>query len=183
MVTRRTAIGAGVAFSAVTWAAGFGGRGQTAPSRREARSIDALLLDQNIEPPAHIAALLKAAKANLPVVEIDLDVAGLARLGRVLGASHTIAGIGSGATLFCLERISWDHGFRLAGRSQTRSDNPSGDVFEQDVAAFVSGIHPSAPSPSSLARDYRPSRADGTLHAWVLQKSANSQFRLAPREV
>jgi hypothetical protein len=182
MVTRRTAIGAGLAFGSVTLAAGFGACGAITPRRREARLIDALLIDQNIETPAHIAALLKAAKANLPVVEIDLDAAGLVKLGRVLGGSHTIAGISSGATLFCLERISWDHGFRLTAHSQTRSRNPSADAFEQDVAAFVSGIHSATSSPSPPGHDYRPSRADGLLHAWIMQKSS-PQFRPAPREV
>ncbi len=181
-VTRRAAIGAGLAFSSVTFA-GLRAYSAIAPHRREARVIDALLVDQNIEAPTHIAALLNAAKANLPVVQIDLDAAGLTRLRGVLGASQTLAGVSSGATLFCLERIAWDHGFRLTGRSQTRPNTPSGDGFEQDVAAFAGGIHSPASSPSPLARDYRPSRADETLHAWVLQTSATSPFRTGHREV
>jgi hypothetical protein len=163
--------------------AGLRAYGAIAPHRREARMIDALLVDQDIEPPAHIAALLKAARTHLPVVQIDLDAAGLIRLRSVLGESQTLAGVSSGATLFCLERICWDHGFRLTRRSQTHSHTPSGDAFEQDVAAFVGGIHLAASSPSPKARDYRPSRADETLHAWVLQTSATSPFRTGPREV
>ena len=54
----------------------------------------------------------------MPVVEVRLDAAGQAGLMRVLDKSHGIVGISSGATLFCLERIAWDHGFRLTGRSQ-----------------------------------------------------------------
>jgi hypothetical protein len=51
------------------------------------------------------------------------------------------------------------------------------------LAAFLSAAHPPTASPLPLARAYRPSRADGTLHAWVMQKSTRPQPGQAPREV
>jgi hypothetical protein len=98
-----------------------------------------------------------------------------------LEKSQAIAGISSGATLFCLERIAWDHGFRLTGRSQRCTSDP-GETCLQDLAAFLGGTHPAA-NPPSLARAYRPSRADGLLHAWVMRKSAGPQFRQDHRDV
>jgi hypothetical protein len=119
----------------------------------------------------------------LPVVAIQLDAAEQAGLRRVLDTSHAIVGISCGATLFCLERIAWDHGLRLTGRSQRCASNSGDDACRQDVAAFLSGAHPLAASPSLLTRVYRPSRADGLLHVWVMQKSASPQLRQGRREV
>jgi hypothetical protein len=177
MITRRTAVGAGLALTAVACTAGFGAYGPIARRRPEARAIDALLIDESIEISRPMAAFIKASRRMLPVVGIRLDAAALAGLRRVLDQSHAIAGISSGATLFCLERIAWDHGFRLTGRSEQCASALDGDARQQDVAAFLSGAYPSAASPSPFARAYRPSRADGMLHAWVMQKSANPQFR------
>jgi hypothetical protein len=182
MVTRRTAIGAGLAFASVACAAGFGAYGQTAPRRREARSIDALLIDEGIQMPRQMVAFIKAGRRAIPVVGIQLDAAGQAGIMRVLNESQAIAGISSGATLFCLERIAWDHGFRLTERIQRFANDLGDDADPRDVAAFLSGAHPSAASSSPLARDYRPSRADGVLHAWTMQKSG-PQFRQGRREV
>jgi hypothetical protein len=96
--------------------------------------------------------------------------------------SFAIVGISSGATLFCLERIGWDHGFRLTGRSRRCAGDPGGDACREDVAAFLSGVHPPAASTSLLARAYQPSRADGMLHTWIMQKSASPQFRQGRRD-
>lgn len=122
--------------------------------------------------PRQMAAFIKASSRTLPVVGIQLDAAAHAGLMRVLDKSQAIVGISSGATLFCVERIAWDHGFRLTERSQQCADDLTDDAFRRDVAAFLSRSHAPAASPSPLARAYRPSRADGTLHAWVMQKSA-----------
>jgi hypothetical protein len=182
MVTRRTAIGAGLALASVAWAAGFDAYGATAPRPRGARSIDALLIDDSIEAPRQMARLIDASRREIPVVAIQLDAAGQAVMTRVLDESRAVAGISSGATLFCLERIAWDHGFRLTERSQRFASDLSGDADRQDMAAFLSGMQLPAGSPSPLARDYRPSRADGVLHAWTMQKSG-PQFRQGRREV
>jgi hypothetical protein len=182
MMTRRVVLGAGVAIASVACTAGFGGYG-AARRRRDARSIDALLIDESIEMPRQTTAFIEASRRKLPVVGIQLDAAARARLMRVLDKSHSIVGISSGATLFCLERIAWDHGLRLAGRSQRSVGDAADDACQQDVAAFLSGVHPAAASPMPLTRAYRPSRADGTLHVWVMQKSTRPQLRQGPREV
>ena len=170
MVTRRVVLGAGMAFTSLGCAAGFGVYAQTAQRRGDAQAIDALLVDESIEMPRDIAAFIAAGTWKVPIVGIQLDAAAYARLMRILDESRTVAGISSGATLFCLERIAWDHGFRLTGRTQQCASDPSQEA-RQDVAAFLGGAHPAA-SPSILTRAYRPSRADGMLHAWVMQKSA-----------
>ncbi|MDB6012477.1 MAG: hypothetical protein JWL65_4727 [Gammaproteobacteria bacterium] len=182
MITRRTAVGAGLTFAAVACTAAVGAYGATTRRRREAGSIDALLIDETIEIPRQMAAFIEA-RQTLPVVGIQLDAAAHAGLRRVLNKSHAIVGISSGATLFCLERIAWDHGFRLTGRRQRCASDPDDDAFRQDVAAFLSGAQPAAASPSPRASAYRPSRADGMLHAWVMQKSASPQLRQGRRDV
>jgi hypothetical protein len=183
MVTRRTVLGAGLAFASVAFTAGFGAYGPTARPRPEVRSIDVLLIDESIEMPRQMAAFIKASGRALPVVGIQLEAAAQAGLRRVLDKSHAVVGISSGATLFCLERIAWDHGFRLTGRTQRCASDPGDEACRQDVAAYLSGAHPPAASSSLLARAYRPSRADGMLHAWVMQKSASPQLRQGRRDV
>lgn len=182
MVTRRTAVGAGLAFASLACTAGFDAYG--APVRRSAdsRSIDALFIDETIEIPRQLAALIKADKGAAAVVEIRLDAAAQAGLARLLDMSQAIAGVSSGAALFCLERIGWDHGFRLTGRSEWCAGHPGDDARRRDVAAFLCGAHLPAVSSSPSTRAYRPSRADGTLHAWVMQKSASPRLGQGRRE-
>ena len=182
MVTRRTAVGAGLAFASVACTVSFGAYGATARRPRETRSIDALFIDETIEIPRQMAALIKAGRRVSPVVGIRLDAAAQAGLARVLDNSHAIAGVSSGATLFCLERIAWDYGFRLTARSQWRASDVRSAACRQGVATFLSGAHPPAASPSPLVRAYRPSRADGTLHAWVMQKSSRPDLGQDRRE-
>jgi hypothetical protein len=133
--------------------------------------IDALLIDETIELPGPMAAFIGASRRTLPVVGVRLDAAAHAGLKRVLNGSHAIVGVSSGATLFCLERIGWDHGFRLTGRSERSTSAPGCDALRRDVAALLGGA---ARLPATIlspaARAYRPSRVDGTLHAWVMHK-------------
>lgn len=172
MITRRTALGAGLAFASMACAAGFGAYGPTARRGREARSIDALLIDESLEMPRQTAAFIKASRRTLPVFGIHLDAAAQTPLARVLTESHAIVGVSSGATLFCLERIAWDHGFRLTARREQCASNAGDDACRQDVAAFLGETQADPTSPSPLVRVYRPSRADGMLHAWVMRKSS-----------
>lgn len=129
-----------------------------------------------------MSAFIAARRGTLPLVGVQLDATAHAGLMRVLDENHILVGISSGATLFCLERIAWDFGFRLTGRSERCARKPDDDAWRQVVAAYLSGAHPVAIHPAPLARDYRPSRADGTLHAWIMQK-AHPQFRQGRREV
>jgi len=167
-MTRRKAIGAGLALASAS-AAGAGGL-----TARGARSIDALLIDATIDMPGPLAAFAQRAGQGLPVIGLHLDAARQDALMRVLARSHAILGISSGATLFCLERMGWDHGFRLIGRRERPADGTRDDAFRRDLAALLAGA-PSATAPSPLTRAYRPSRADATLHAWVMQKPAHAQ--------
>jgi hypothetical protein len=160
----------------VACAADFSACGPTARRREQAQSIDALLIDESIEMPRQVAAFVRTRRRALPVVGIRLDAPGQAGLMRVLDQSHAIVGISSGATLFCLERIAWDHGLRLTGRSQRCVSDLGDDACRQEVTAFLSGAHLSDASPLPLAHTYRPSRADGTLHTWVMQKSAGPRL-------
>jgi hypothetical protein len=155
----------------------IGAWGATSERRRTPGSIDVLLCDETIEMPLQIAALIDASRQTLPVVGIQLDAVEHAALKRVLLESHSIVGISSGATLFCLERISWDHGFRLTGRIQRCANEVNDAACMQGLAAFLSGANPPVATPSQLTRAYRPSRADGTLHAWAMRKSVSRQLR------
>jgi hypothetical protein len=183
MITRRTAVSAGLAFAAVASTTGFGAYDLTLRRGREEQTIDALLIDENMEMPRQMAAFIEASKRMLPVIAIRLDASAQAGLRRVLDHSQAIVGISSGATLFCLERIGWDHGFRLTGRSERCASDQSGDACRQDVAAFLAGAYPLAASRSPLVRAYLPSRADKILHAWVMQKSGRPQFRQSQQEI
>ncbi len=182
MITRRTVLGAGMAFTAAACTAGFGAYRQTTRRRSAARSTDALLIDETIQLPPQLAALVSAGRRTLPVLGIQFSAAAHAELTRVLSSSQSIIGISSGATLFCLERIAWDHGFRLTARSQRCIDDLGSDTCWQDVMALLNGRHDSSASPSAVARVYRPSRADGTIHTWAMQKDAGPQIRQSLRE-
>jgi hypothetical protein len=184
-MTRRTVLRSGAAIAAVACTAGFGAYDPFARNRRETQSIDALCVDETIVMPSQLAAFIKAGSRTVHVIGIRLDAAAHAGLLRVLDQSQTIAGISSGATLFCLERIGWDHGFRLTGRSQRCAGDFGDDVCRLDVVEFLggAGVHGYAASALPIARAYRPSRADGTLHAWVMQKSARGQLSPARGEV
>jgi hypothetical protein len=183
MMTRRTVLGAGLVFTAVACTTGFGAYDPAPSRRREARSIDALFFDETIEMPLEMSTFIKACGLTLPVVGIRLDAASHAGLTRVLNKSETIVGISSGATLFCLERIARDHGFRLTDRSQYCAADLGDDTCWQDATAFLSGAHPLAASPLPAVSAYRPSRVDGTLHAWAMQKYAGPQLNHSRQKV
>ena len=175
-VTRRGAIGAGLAIAAVAFAsvaspAGLGAYGPTARRRRETRAIDALLIDETIDVPRPLAAIVDVSRWAPPVVGIRLDAAAHPGLMRVFAKSHALVGITCGATLFCLERIAWDHGFRLIKRHEQRANDPVDDAWRQTLATYLSGARVPEAGPSPVVRSYRPSRADEIVHAWVMVKS------------
>jgi len=167
MVTRRTVLGTGLAIAAVARIPGA--------DAHAARAIDALLIDEGIEMPREVAAFIEASRRTLPVAGIQLDAAAHARVKRTFDQSLVIVGISSGATLFCLERIGWDHGFRLTGRTQQCVRDAGEAACWLDVAAYLTGAQPAATSPALIVRAYRPSRADGTLHAWIMRKPAHRE--------
>jgi len=183
MVTRRTVLGTGLALASMACSAAIGAEGTASHRRRESRAIDALLIDETLVMPRPLTAYAHRSARSLPVIGIQLDAAGYAAMIRVLDRSQVLVGISSGATLFCLERIAWDRGFRLAGRSERHSGEAGAHALRQDVATYLKGEMPPAASTLRGARSYRPSRADATLHAWVLRKPARPGLPTDRREV
>jgi hypothetical protein len=157
------ALGTGIALAT---SVSSGAYGAVMTGRLDVPKISALLVDRTIQMPNQIEALIAASRRTLPVIGIDLGAAAHAGLMRVLGDSSAIVGISSGATLFCLERLAWDHGFRL---TQRRS-RPVIEAHWHDAASLLSG-HIFSPTLASPIRAYAPSRADGVLHSWLMQKS------------
>jgi hypothetical protein len=154
MITRRSAITTGLAAASALWAGGL--RASTLrPAGHDEWSIDALLVDQNVQMSRQADAVIAKFGRTLPVLAIRLDAAGHSDLMRTFSTSRTIAGISSGATLFCLERLAWDHGYRLIQRTQHLL-GPLNDMPAQECA------------------DYRPSHVDGALHLWVMRNRASS---------
>lgn len=175
MIDRRTVLATGFAATSVA-ATGLVGFSQAAAARGRGGVFDALLVDRNIALPRQMAEFVDANSATVPVVAIHLDAASHAGLNRVFAESRAVLGLSSGATLFCLERIAWDHGFRLVGRSEASDRILDGTAPREDIAVFLAGAHrPTAPQ----AVAYRPSHSDGALHLWVLQKSARTRLSAA----
>lgn len=178
--TRRTVLGTGLAFASMTGAFSAGTKGQTTGSADERQRINAMLVDSSVGMPPPIEAFVGARRKSMPVVDIHLDALGHAQLKRIFRDSRAIIGISSGATLFCLERIAWDHGFRLTRRNQRSACDFNSEACVQDILEFLNGAYPAAMR--SKPSTYRPSRADAMLHAWTMQKSASSPFSLDRRE-
>jgi hypothetical protein len=147
---------------------------------RNPHAIDAMLIDGGVAMPALVSKVIQARGRAIPIIDIYLDGAGHGPLQRVLSQSQTIVGVSTGATLFCLERIAWDHGFRLTAHHQQSSCDLDGDACHQNVTAFLNGAYGGGASPPPRA--YRGSRADGTLHAWTMRKSARSYISQDRRE-
>jgi hypothetical protein len=155
-------LGTGLALAS---AASTSAYGAVSARRPIGRGIDAFLVDRTIPMPGRMASYVAARGRSMAVVGVDLDAAAHAPLMRVLADSSAIVGISSGATLFCLERLAWDHGFRLT----QRLSRPIIGACWQDAESFLNGdISPSGPL--SSVRTYSPSRTDGVLHSWLMQK-------------
>jgi hypothetical protein len=164
LMTRRTAIGTGLVAMSLGTVAG-------AAIRSAERPFGALLVDENAVLPDQLTAFVKLQSRTIPVVSVRLDAAGYAGVKRAFTRYQSVLGISCGSTLFCLERIAWDHGLRLTGRSEHCRDNQDNDACRSDLAAMLGGMQPSAGGASSGVRAYQPSRVDGTLHIWSLRKS------------
>ena len=179
-VTRRAALGAGLAFASVTGTNSAAAWGKAAESLPSPQRIDAMLVDSGITMPSPIQSFVAARRQTMRVIDIQLDAAMHAELKRIFAESRLIVGISSGATLFCVERIAWDHGFRLTRRHERPACDLKSDACIQDVLEYLNGAHPTAMR--SATHGYRPSRADALLHAWTMQKSARSPFSQDRRE-
>jgi hypothetical protein len=175
MITRRTVLSAGLALTAAACTAAIGAEYPIKRKRLKARAIDALLIDETIEIPGEMSEIIEISRRTFPVIGIQLDAASHAALLSVLTKSQAIVGVSSGATLFCLERMAWDHGLRLTERLQRCSSDLGDNPCWRDIDYLLSAAHPLATSHSPVLRAYRPSRVDGTLHFWTMQKYADSQ--------
>lgn len=167
-LTRREVLTGGLAVAtAAAWAPALGlsSRGQEATPPFAVPLP--LLLDGTIAMPHWAVGHFQSRLSATPILHVALDADGFVALRRFLDTHTAVAGISSGATLFCLERIAWDHGFRLTHRQQQPVDG-KGKIVEK-IASRV--------------RDYRPSRTDGLLHHWVMRKSGVPSLPQAPREV
>jgi hypothetical protein len=162
MITRRMALGTGLALAT---GVSSGAYGAMATGRRDLPEIDAFLLDRTIQMPHQLAAFLAASEPTLTVVGIDLDAVAHPGLMRILADSSTVIGVSCGATLFCLERLAWDHGLRL----KQRHSWPASETRWQDVACLLNG-NAITSHPTSMSRTYAPSRTDGVLHSWMMEK-------------
>jgi hypothetical protein len=182
MITRRSVLGAGLAFASMAYSAGLRAFAHTSSRNLGPQPSDVLLLDSDIELPDQLAVFLNGRHTKSTVIPLHLDAASHAGLMRVLNDNHAIIGISSGATLFCLERLAWDHGFRMTGRTQACVSAFGDKACHGDMKAFIDGARSSAAGTTSIAQTYRPSRADGLLHAWAMQKSAGVHPRQNRRE-
>lgn len=172
MITRRSALGASLALASVACGSSAAAYSAITGGRRRARTVDAFLVDRTIALPGRMTAFVAASEQTFPIIGIDLDAAAHAGLMRVLADSDSLVGISSGATLFCVERLAWDHGFRLVQRTA----RPLADARWQEPAALLRG-HDLAATPLAPVRGYAPSRADGVLHSWLMQKADTTRSR------
>lgn len=179
-ITRRAALGGGLAFASVAGTISVAAGGKTAPSLHGPQRIDAMLVDSSIAMPSRVKSFVEARRQTMRVIDIQLDAATHAELKRVFAESRVIVGVSSGATLFCVERIAWDHGFRLTRRHERPACDLKSDACTQDDLEYLNGAHPTAMR--SATHGYRPSRADAMLHAWTMQKSARAYFSQDQRE-
>ena len=182
MLTRRTVLGTGLALMSLAGSAALGAEGATVRRRRNERAVDALLIDQTVVMPGTLTAYAGRTARRLPVIGIQLDAVGYAGILRVLDRSQALVGISSGATLFCVERIAWDRGFRLTARTERHAGDAGANALRQDIAAFLEQQVPPGASTLRGTRSYRPSRADATLHAWVLRKPVRPRLPTDRRE-
>lgn len=134
MVTTREVLGAGFALASVS---------------------GALVLDVRLGIPATWVDLQRSRKPELPSLAISPDSFASIELKPILSGARMIAGISSGATWSCLERIAREFGYRMTRRS------------EHEFAAAI--------APAGHAD--RPSMTDDILHAWIMQTAGTSKQR------
>lgn len=171
MTTRREVLESGLIAAAI-----LGGGSATtaiaAPSRHPLGSfsdVDALLVSESIVLPAGLRLTATGSGRTLPVIPVGLTHAQYGDLRRVLARYDAVAGLSSGAELFCIERIGWNYGMRLMQLHSREAS--SGDPLGNARAAMqLLGRVESQVGPIARPANYRPSQADGLVHAWILQK-------------
>ena len=172
MITRRAAIGAGLLSGSGALVPARGSFAGVRTSYPAPRTIEALLVDSTVAVPSQLAAFVKLTRPDVPIRTLDLDAASHAGLARLLSECSAVAGLSSGAGLFCLEQIAWDHGFRVTARTEQNMDDAGKEACRQDIAAFLAGVRLDE-NRHARARVVRPSRVDGFLHVWVIEKAGS----------
>jgi hypothetical protein len=187
MVTRREIVGAGLAVAALSGAIGLNSafgreavKDHTGLPKAELPDVVAMMLDESLGISTALVDGLRRRKPGLPILAIRLDSFALNELKPLFKSARAIAGISSGATLFCLERIAWDHGYRITRRSEHAFG--ANAAVEDDATvlvlaeAIISGGPEAFAAPIATGRHvYRPSRADNTLHAWIMQTAVTAR--------
>jgi len=186
MITRREVLGAGVALTAVSGVIGlnFASTASEVSDQNDLMKVRALILDEGISVSTKLVASLRTRTPNLELLTSGLDSFTSIELKRIFNSGVTIAGISSGATLFCLERIAWDYGYRITRRSEHEFNVGIVDAHGMDsmILALANSIMSNKPEFLAAAsatsnRAYRPSRSDDTLHAWIVQTAVTSKNR------
>lgn len=184
MITRREVLGAGLAIASVAGAIGLysGAKVSAIGNRTGLAKVGALLLDERLGISTALVEFLHSRRPELPFLTIRLDSLTSIELKPMLSSAQMIAGISSGATLFCLERIAWDYGYRITRRSEhefvaTVASSLENDATVRVLADAIIGDRPEAfaAAIAPAGHAYRPSMTDGTLHAWIMQTAVTSK--------
>ncbi|NMN04590.1 MULTISPECIES: hypothetical protein [unclassified Novosphingobium] len=169
--TRRAMLGGALAL------AGGAGLGAGAQARVAWRPIDAVVIDGRAPLPRELSGRLAAAPAS--VLQFTPDVTGYAAMARMFADSQAVSGVTSGATLFCLEQIAADHGFRLTGHACHAADDPA---CSRALGTALGAIAPAAPAMQAGRATYNRSCEAGRLHVWTMHKRAGAPLRAARQE-
>jgi len=186
MVTRREVLGVGLAFASVSGAIGLYSATKARPVKDQTGlpKVGAMLVDEHLGIAALLVYFFQNRKPDLPFLTLRLDSFASTELKPIFNSVQVIAGISSGATLFCLERIAWDHGYRMTRRSEHEFTATAATASANDatILALADAIVSNRPESFAAAiapasRAYRPSMTDDTLHAWIMQRAVTSKQR------
>jgi len=185
MVTRREVLGAGVALASISSAIGLNSAygASAVKDHTGLPKVDTLVLDEGLGVSTTVADVLHHRTPDLSLFTLGLDAVTSIRLKHLFNSAQVIAGISSGATLFCLERIAWDYGYRITRRSE-HEFSAKANALENDATVLALADKIISNKPESFAaaiapttRAYRPSRTDDTLHAWIMQTTVTAKNR------
>jgi len=186
MITRREVLGVGLALTSISCAIGLNlACGVTAVKDHTGLpKLGAMVLDESLSVSPTLIDVLHHRKHDLSLLTIGLDAFRSIELKHLFNSGQMIAGLSSGATLFCLERIAWDHGYRMTRRSEhefvaTAASSPDSDATVSVLAEAIIRDRPEsfAAAIATGGHAYRPSMTDDTLHAWIMQTAVTSKQR------
>jgi hypothetical protein len=192
MVTRREVLGAGVALASISGAIGLSSAHIVSAVTGQAGSpkVGAMVLDESLSVSSTVIDVLHRHQHDLSLLTIGLDAPGSIELKRLFNEGQMIAGLSSGATLFCLERIAWDYGYRVTRRSEHDFNTNVAHALANDATVLALADKIISNQPESFAaalaltsRAYRPSMTDDTLHTWIMQTAVASKTRTVRPEI